>query len=430
MQIPYNISLSVKNFLFTIKSLYNREAKLRKMALRDVFLKMELEVSDANDEQLIWFHCNSDFEFEQALPVVEKLNEIFPEKRILVTSNDFIGRSFCCGNAAINYFFILPLDKVNNAKIFLNIWKPSVAVFVNNTFPSNYIKELNEQHIPIVAISSTFYEKKLLLGKAGKWNRQLLGKISYFFVQNKESLNFLNSLGINNAILSGDTLFDKSYRNKEKPKSLPLIENFIQGSIVFVFGNVAENDKNCIVSLINQGFNGIKFIVVGNNNDNKVLSAIESGINGKVVRLSDKDHSEFPEAQVLLVDDIKLLQNIYQYASIAYVGGGFGNGVKNISDAAAFGMPVLFGPNYNNKIEAIELVKYGGAFCVNNAEEIISVSYKILSNYELLKKISEVSKEYVRLKKGAADKIITFLQALLNTSRDIVRRMQQELNMN
>ncbi len=428
MKLLYNISLSLNNLLFKTKALYSKEAKLRKIALRDIFLKMELEVSDANDEQLIWFHCNADEEFEQVLPVVEKLNEIFPEKRILVTSNNFIGRSFFCGNAFINYFFILPVDKIKNTKIFLNIWKPAVAVFVNNTFPYNYINELNEQHIPIVAISSIFNKKKNLFGKTIDLDRQLLEKISYFFVQNKESLSLLNSLGINNAILSGDTLFDKSYRNMENPKSLPLIENFIQGSIVFVFGNISENDKNCIISLINKGFNGIKFIVVGN--DIGLLSLLDSRINGKAVRLSDNDHSEFPEAQVLLVDDTKLLSSIYQYASMAYVGGGFGSGVKNISDAAAFGMPVLFGPNYSNKLEAIELLKYGGAFRINNPDEIIAVSYKILSNYELLKEISEVSKEYVRLKKGSTDKIITFLQALLNTSRDIVRRMQQELNMN
>jgi 3-deoxy-D-manno-octulosonic-acid transferase len=430
MNFLYNISIYLYFLLIKISALFNKKAKQWIAGRKDIFLKMELEVSDANDEQLIWFHCASLGEFEQGRPVIEKLKNIFPEKRILVTFFSPSGYNIRKNYDVADYVFYLPLDTRMNAKRFIEIWNPAVAIFVKYEFWNNYINELNKAKIPIISISSIFRKKQRFFRSYGGWFKSQLKKITYFFVQNKESLDLLNSIGITNAIVSGDTRFDRVFEIQQNPKSFPDIEHFIQGSIVIVAGSTWQKDYELLAPLVNEKFEGIKYIIVPHEINKDAISQLQKRISGKSVRLSDNDKSGFPEAQVLIIDKIGILSNVYQYASVAYVGGGFGKGIHNILEAAVFGMPVFFGPNYKKFEEARELIKYGGAFAVSDEKEFVGLTYKVLSNYDLLKEISEVSKEYVRLKKGASDKIVTFLQALLNTSKYLVRKMQKEINLN
>jgi 3-deoxy-D-manno-octulosonic-acid transferase len=430
MSLLYNISIFSYLLLIKVSSLFNKKAKNWLEGRKDIFLRMELEVSDANDEQLIWFHCASLGEFEQGRPVIEKLKNIFPEKRILVTFFSPSGYNIRKNYDVADYVFYLPLDTKKNAKRFIEIWNPSVAIFVKYEFWNNYINELNISKIPIISISSIFRKKQRFFRSYGGWFKNQLKKITYFFLQNKESVDLLNSIGITNAIVSGDTRFDRVFEIQQNPKPFPDIENFIQGSIVIVAGSTWQKDYDLLVPLVNEKFEGIKYIIAPHEINKDAISQLQKRISGKSVRLSDTDKTGFPEAQVLIIDEIGILSNVYQYASVAYVGGGFGKGIHNILEAAVFGMPVFFGPNYKKFEEARELIKYGGAFAVNNEKEFIGLTYKVLSNYNLLKEISEVAKEYVRLKKGASDKIVTFLQALLNTSKSLARKMQKEINLN
>ncbi len=430
MRFLYNISIYSYYFLIKVASYFSKKARLWLNGRKNIFFKMEFEVYDADDEQLIWVHCASLGEFEQGRPIIEKIKENYPEKKILLTFFSPSGYEIRKNYEKADYVFYLPVDTKKNVKRFLDIWNPTVAVFVKYEYWYNYISELGKRRIPLIFISSIFRKNQIFFKKHGFWFREQLRKATYFFVQNKESLELLNSINIRNAIISGDTRFDRVYKIMQQPVSYKDVEKFIQGSIIFIAGSSWPKDNELLIPLINQNYNGIKYIIVPHEINNDEITRLSDNIIGKVVRLSDPDKDSFPDAQVLIVDSVGILSQLYQYASIAYVGGGFGRGVHNILEAAVFGMPVLFGPNHKKFEEALELIKYGGAFCVKDKEELIKETYRILSNYNALKESSEISKEYVRLKKGATGKVFHFLQALLNTSKSLMRKMQKEINLN
>ncbi len=429
MRTLYNISICFYLFLIKLFSVFSKKAKKWISGRKNIFTNMEFEAEDGEDSY-IWFHCASLGEFEQGRPVMEKMKKLYPEKYILLTFFSPSGYENKKGYKGADYIFYLPIDTAANAKRFLDIWKPELAVFVKYEFWFNYIDELYKRNIPIVFISSIFRKGQHFFRFYGSWFRKQLRKVTYFFVQNKESVIYLNNIGVRNAIVSGDTRFDRVFEIKTNPRTFKDVESFIQGSIIFIAGSTWNKDHEVLLPLVNKSYKGIKYIIVPHEIDKNSIENLEKRINGKSVKLSDEDKSAYPEAQVLIVDSVGMLSQLYQYASVAYIGGGFGKGVHNILEAAVFGMPVFFGPNYNKFQEARELIKYGGAFSIKSDNELINHTYRILSNYNILKETSEISKEYVSLKKGATDKIITYLQAMVNNSKELVAKMHKEINLN
>ena len=431
MRLLYSFSIILYSLLIRFASLFNKKAKMWLKGRKELFPRMELELSgDDEDEQLVWFHCASLGEFEQGRPIIEKLKSIYPEKRILLTFFSPSGYEVRKNYTGADYIFYLPSDTRANAKKLLDLFKPAAVVFVKYEYWYNYIDEIYTRKIPLIVVSAIFRKNQHFFLFYGSWFRKQLKKVTYFFVQNKESAGLLNSINIRNAIVSGDTRFDRVTSIMNKPASFNDVEQFIQGSIIFIAGSTWNKDYEVLVPLINRDFNGIKYIIVPHEIKNDNINRLIKAINGKTVRLSDEDKSGFAEAQVLIIDKIGILSHLYQYASVAYIGGGFGKGIHNTLEAAVFGMPVLFGPKYKKFEEAIEMIKYETAFCVKSPEELINETYRLLSNYEVLKETSAISKEYVRLKKGATDKVLTFMQALLNTSKSLLRQMQKEISLN
>ncbi len=429
MRLLYSFAIHCYQLSIKTAALFNSKAKQWVKGREKLFLKMEFEVEDGED-RYIWFHCASLGEFEQGRPVIEKMKSIYPEKKILLTFFSPSGYENKKNYDGADYIFYLPIDSPANARKFIEIWNPEIAVFVKYEFWYNYINELYKRKIPLIFISSIFRKNQHFFKFYGSWFRKHLKKVTYFFVQNKESVDYLNKIGVRNVIVSGDTRFDRVSSISANPQSFPDVESFIQGSIIFIAGSTWPVDNEVLVPLINKNHKGIKYIIVPHEIDLDKIAQLEKEIAGKTVKLSDEDKSVFPDAQVLIIDRIGMLSHLYQYASVAYIGGGFGKGVHNILEAAAFGMPIFFGPKYTKFAEARELIKYKGAFSISTKEELLEHTYAVLSNYEVLKNVSEITKEYVRLKKGATEKIITFIQAMVDSSKDLVRKMQKEINLN
>ncbi len=417
MRVFYNVFIYLYYLSIKIASLFNSKARKWIIGRRGLLESMFFHSNE--DDKLIWFHCSSLGEFEQGRPVMERLKKDNPRYKLLITffspSGYEVRKNFSCAD----YVFYLPLDTPRNAKKFLDIWNPSIAVFVKYEYWFNFINELHKRDIPLVVVSAIFRKKQHFFRFYGFWFIKQLKKVTYFLVQNKESLNLLAKAGIRNVSLSGDTRFDRVYDISVDPQRFEDIERFIQASIIFVGGSTWMKDEEMLIELINKNHEGIKYIIAPHEIDSSKIDDFIKRVEGKAVKLSDDDKSEFPEAQVLVIDRIGILSHVYQYASVAYVGGGFGKGIHNVLEAAVFGMPVLFGPNYKRFSEALELVKYGGAFPVKNSYELSVITYKLLSDFRVLKHTSSCSKEYVKSKKGATEKSLSVINAMISPERQL-----------
>ncbi len=412
MRFLYNIGIYIYYLLIKIASVFDSKALKLVKGRKNIFETMFFHCNE--DDKIIWFHCASLGEFEQGRPVIERLKTNHPGYKLLITFFSPSGFEVRKNYKNADYVFYLPFDTPSNTKKFLDIWNPSIAVFIKYEFWYNYINELHSRGIPIILISAIFRKNQHFFKFYGLWFKKQLKKITYILVQNRESLNLLSKVGIRNVSLSGDTRFDRVYDISLKPERFEEIEKFVQSSIIFIAGSTWPKDEEILTDLINKNYRGIKYIIAPHEIKNDNIESFCKKIEGKTVKLSDADKTSFPEAQVLIIDYIGILSNVYQYASVAYIGGGFDKGIHNILEAAVFGMPVIFGPKYNKFAEASELVKYGGAFPVNNKSELLAITYKILSNYSILKETSACSKNYVRLKKGATEKTISIINAMIS----------------
>lgn len=412
MNLLYNIIIFLHYFSIKIASVFNVKARQWIEGRKNIFERMLYYQN--KDAKLIWFHCASLGEFEQGRPVMEELKRENPDIKLLVTFYSPSGFEAMKGYKNADYIFYLPLDKPSHVKRFFNIWKPSIAVFIKYEFWYNYFNEAYKRKIPLILVSATFRSNQHFFKFYGFWFRSQLKKITYILAQNDDSVDLLINSGVKNVLLSGDTRFDRVYDISLNPAKYRDIEAFIGSSRVFIVGSMWDKDGEIIAELVNRGYNdNIKYIVAPHEIDECKINDFSNKLNSKVVKLSDTDKSEYSSAKVLIIDRIGILCHVYQYATIAYIGGGFGKGIHNILEAAVFGTPVIFGPNYKKFNEAIELVKCGGAFPITNLKELLHINDKLLGNYNLLENASKCSKEYVYQNKGVAGKAVSVISSFI-----------------
>lgn len=404
MQFLYNISIYFYSIAIKIASLFNHKAKLWVQGRKNIFKTIENTVD--RSQKIAWFHCSSLGEFEQGRPIIEKFRLQHPEFKIVLTFFSPSGYEIRKNYNQADYVFYLPIDIKRNAKRFVNAVMPQFCVLIKYEFWFNYINELKQNNIPVYSASTIFRKNQHFFKWNGGWFRKQLKNINYFFVQNQESADLLKSIGFNNIEISGDTRFDRVYSITQNTKSFDNVEKFIQGDMIFIAGSTWKQDEDLLIDLINKKHQGLKFIVVPHEINPKSIEEFRNRIEVKSVLFTDNDTSNYPESNVLIVNTIGHLSQLYQYASIAYIGGGFGKGIHNVLEAATFGMPIIFGPNFHKFQEAKDLINLKGAFFVKNTNELSEFAYSILSNYQVLKFTSEITKNYVINNIGATDKIL------------------------
>lgn len=293
--------------------------------------------------------------------------------------------------------FYLPLDTASNAKKFINSVNPKFAVFTKYEFWYHYFNELHEKQTPLYLISGIFRSDQVFFKWYGSFYRGILKFVTHFFVQNEESVSLLKSIGINNVSLSGDTRFDRVYENAQQPKKLELIDKFCGADNVFIAGSSWLPDEKLLVSLTVK-YPDWKFIIAPHEIGISHLEEIEK-LFPTAVKFSQLKANT---SQVLIIDNIGMLSSLYQYANIAYIGGGFGAGIHNTLEAAAFGLPVIFGPKYDKFQEAKDLITIGAAKSITTVGELIS-AFEFFKANEMS---SANAKKYVTQKKGATEMIV------------------------
>jgi len=359
----YNIGIFLYSLLLRVFSPFNAKAKLFIEGRQDIFSIVKEKIN--SNEKHIWFHFASLGEFEQGRPVLEEIKSAYPSKKVVVTffspSGYEIRKQY-----PVDGVFYLPLDTASNAKRFIALINPEIAIFTKYEFWYHYFHALQAANVPLFIISSIFRAKQPFFKWYGGFNRSILKNVTHFFVQNEESKRLLQEIGIQQVTLSGDTRFDRVAENASKIQTLPIIASFTGSSKVLVAGSTWPQDEALLATLALE-HQDWKIILAPHEIGTAHLDQI-STLFPASIKFSDYKNNPQQYAQVLVIDNIGMLSALYQYGHIAYIGGGFGAGIHNTLEAAAFGIPVIFGPRYEKFQEAKDLIELQAAKSIKNGE--------------------------------------------------------------
>ena len=405
MLFLYNLLLLFASQIVKLVARFSPKIKLFVEGRKTVFQSLESKISSS--DKSIWFHAASLGEFEQGLPVMEKIKKEFPNHKIVVTFFSPSGYEVRKNNSIADACVYLPLDTKSNAQKFLKLVHPDLVFFIKYEYWPNYLNELKKLNIKTYLISGIFRENQAFFQWYGGFYRNALKAFDYFFVQNESSKLLLQKLGFNNVKISGDTRFDRVVSILERDNSLDFIKLFKNNTIAIVIGSSWPKDESLLVNYINQTNEKVKFIIAPHNIKVEQIQELKNSITKKTVLFSEKENTDLSNYDVLIVDTIGILTKIYSYAEIAYVGGGFGNpGIHNILEPATFGIPIIVGPNFTNFAEAVALVHQEGCVCVANQNELNDAFSNLISNEDIRHEKGHICSTFVQMNKGATDVII------------------------
>ena len=400
MKTLYNIAMGCYRLGVALAAPWNTKAKLWRDGRKNLFDRMRESIDPS--APTIWVHVASLGEFEQGRPIIEKIKAERPEYKILLTFFSPSGYEIRKNYPGADYIFYLPLDTPSNAREFLDIVKPQMAVFVKYEYWINLLAELKNRDIPTYIVSAIFRRDSIFFRSTGAMWREALKSFELLFVQDDNSKSLLAELGHENVVVAGDTRFDRVAQIAAAAKKIDLIEQFKGDSRLFVAGSSWGPDEELIVRLANENPT-IKFIVAPHEMEQARMAKIEQSAVGGAVRYTNID-GDISDKQILILDTMGMLSSVYGYADFSYIGGGFGVGIHNTLEAATFGLPIAFGPNYQKFKEARDMIALGGATSVSNYEELERWFVPLRDDSEHLAAVSQISKDYTARNQGATDK--------------------------
>jgi 3-deoxy-D-manno-octulosonic-acid transferase len=392
MSILYNISVQLYVIAIRITALFNTKANLWIKGRKTIFQRLTEAIKE--NKNIVWFHCASLGEFEQGKPLIEGYKTRNPNHKILLTFFSPSGYEIRKNYDGVDWVFYIPADTKKNAKQFVNIVKPIKVIFIKYEFWFNYITELNKKNIPFYSVCSVFRKEQYFFKY--DWAAKQLNNVSHFFIQDKNSKELLQKIGFSNCTVAGDTRFDSVIRNTQNAISIPLIEEFSKNKTTIICGSTWPKDEALLTKYIKENPN-YNYIIAPH--ELLQISVLQKQTNALL--FSKADNTNIKNSNVLIIDSIGILSNIYKYGDLAYIGGGFGSGIHNVLEAATFGLPLVFGPNYQKFKEANELIELGGAKSISNYSEL---EITILSFINFNKSIA---KNYIKSNAGATDIIIS-----------------------
>lgn len=406
-------------FLITYKagihlvSLWNSKAKLWIEGRKNVFEQLQEALPNTPNQKIIWMHCASLGEFEQGRPVLEKLKEKDSDALFVITFFSPSGYEFAKKKKDFTYIFYLPMDSKKNAKKWIELLKPDLVLWVKYEYWHFYLQEIKRNKKPLLMVSGVYRSNQIFFKWYGTFYVKMLNCFSHFFVQNEDSKRQLEKIIPEQRItVSGDTRCDRVIRIAETFSDVPGIENFCGNKKVIVMGSTWEEDEAVWTHLV-RSHPEIKFIIAPHEIDEENLLDVKKQFAGAIF-YSDwlKNVADInQEINCMIIDNIGTLSRLYHYATITYVGGGFGdNGLHNILEAAVYGKPVIFGPHYEKNFEAQELINCSGGISIDSAIDLEKVVKNLLENKNELQSRSEAAKNYVYQNAGASDKIISFIE--------------------
>ncbi len=403
MRYLYHIGIQLFVGAIKFASLFNEKAYLWVKGRRN--WKVNLSKAVQNHPNVYWFHAASLGEFEQARPLMERIKAENPSVFLLLTFFSPSGYEIRKNYEHADYVCYLPADTIVNAKNFIKIIQAKKAFFIKYEFWFNYMRELHRHQVDLYLISGVFRPRQMFFKVYGTWFRKQLKAFHFFFLQDDASQKKLNTLGYSNSIVTGDTRFDRVINVSENPLELPQIERFVNNKPCLVVGSSWPKEEILITDYINRHPQN-KYIVAPHEVDEAHIRQIIGLLKTKTLRWSEAQNQDtIEDASVLIIDQIGILNSVYRFADIAYVGGGFGTGLHNILEPAVYGVPVIFGNQHSKFPEAYDLIDAGGGFSVHNQTSLNEILDTFFQDDAYRKSCGDKSKSFIYKGKGACDKI-------------------------
>jgi 3-deoxy-D-manno-octulosonic-acid transferase len=397
MRLIHQSFTEIYFFAVRLISLWSPKAKLFIEGRKESIEKLNNFKRESGN--LYWFHCASLGEFEQARPVIEKLKDIELCKIVITffsPSGFEIRKNYELGDLIL----YLPKDSRKNARLLLNILKPTKIFFIKYEFWPNYLLEADNQKIPTYLVSGVFRKSQLFFKWYGTFMRSVLNTFNQIYVQDEGSYKLLKTINVD-SIHSGDTRYDRVMSNSKNVKSFPLVEKFVNNNKVLLLGSTWQEDEDVLFPVLNK-LSGYKIIIAPHEITESHLRSIETNLAKKSIRYSSLENVDRFNHEVLIIDNIGMLMHLYQFANVAYIGGAFGKGLHNILEPASFGVPTIFGPKFNKFPEAFDFIENNIGFTINDSDSFEKSFREIESQPKIKQKVIK----YMNAKLGATNKIM------------------------
>lgn len=369
--------------------------------------KQPLQIGDGD---WIWFHAASLGEFEQGRPVIEAIKRDYPHYKILLSFFSPSGYEVRKDYPLADEVLYLPSDTARHTKQWLQRHHFVAAVFIKYEFWFHYMKALKDADIPLFYISLIFKEDSYFFKPYGDWFRKQLHNVTHFFVQDKMTGALLREYGFDNYTVCGDTRFDRVATIARQAKPFPEIEQFVGGRKCIIAGSTWPPDEKLLEAFYPKLPEDYCLIIAPHDISESHIAQIQAQFPEAVLysELVGKNHSN-----VLIVNTIGILSQLYQYARFVYIGGGFGVNIHNIQEPVTFGCPVVFGPKYTDFKEACDLVRLQGAFSINNAAQLEEIFTRLMNDETFYAEASATCKTYLEQQVGATEIIMEGFKKLL-----------------
>ncbi len=405
--VIYDILLLGYSVVLRIASLFNDKAKLWVEGRKNWRNKIANNIN--SNQNRVWFHFASLGEFEQGRPVMEQWKEENPDDLIFISFFSPSGYEIRKKYPLAEYVTYLPLDTVKNARDFIRIINPKVAIFTKYEYWFHFYSELSKQKIPIYLISAIYTKNQPFFKWYGSLHVKMLNMLQHIFVQDEHSKILLESIDIKHVTIAGDTRFDRVWTNHLNKKQLPQVIEFIDGKPCFIAGSTYSNENEHLIKIFEK-YSDWKLIIAPHEPKNKMINKLMHVSKKRMVKYSNYSvETEFKEADVLVIDTIGLLSSIYSYSDIAYIGGGFGKGIHNTLEAAVAEIPIIIGPKYQKFNEAKNLVHLNAAFVATNFNDLENCIHHLITNPTLRETAGSKAKKYVETNIGSTEKILKLI---------------------
>jgi 3-deoxy-D-manno-octulosonic-acid transferase len=416
MILLYNLSIFLLDIGARLASLFHPKASAFVTGRKGLFNRIKQSLSEKSGP-VVWMHCASLGEFEQGRPIMEALKLEFPHYKIFLTFFSPSGYEIRKNYPGADFVFYLPWDTAANSKKLVDILNPSLAIFVKYEFWYHYSQALKNRGIPLISISSIFRDNQLFFKPWGSFSRKTLKNFAHFFVQNQESVQLLNAIGIRTCTRSGDTRFDRVKNILRQTEPIMIAHHFKNDQKVFVVGSCWPEDLEVLIPFIDD--NRLKFIIAPHEIAEGPIRDLEKALHVRSIRFSQAQGKKLEDYSVLIIDNIGLLSRLYRYGEFAYIGGAYGKGLHNILEAACYGIPLLFGnKNFEKFQEAVDLINRGGAFAVADYPDL-KEKFEMLNVPESFLLACEVTRQYVDENLGATEKIMQYVRTLLSRNKNV-----------
>lgn len=398
------------NLVLQVLALFNHKIKLGVQGRKNTFA--QLKQSLLPTDKTFWFHCASLGEYEQGLPVFEKLKVRYPTHKIVLSFFSPSGYEVRKNTDLADVVIYLPIDTRKNAKKFIDLVCPELVIFVKYEIWPNLLSEIKKRKIRALLISALFRKNQSYFKWYGSIMKNALFTFEHIFTQNTNSEKLLHTLGYDKVTVSGDTRFDRVSNQLKLDNELKFIEDFIGENLCVIFGSTwPEDDKLFIDFINNSNIKNVKYLIAPHNIKPSYINSLKDQIKLKTTCYTEMAEPTINQNQVFILDTIGLLSKAYNYADIAYVGGGAGTtGLHNILEPAVFGIPILIGKNFEDFPEAVALVNKKGVISIDSSVEFDEHIRRLVKNQDERLNTGQINKEFIENNKGAMNQILDYIR--------------------